>query len=122
MRIGIAGLLILHGIAHLVGLIGSWQLAPGKVPYNTALMGGAVQASDGVMKLLGSLWLVAAVWFVGSAAGALAHASWWVASAIAVSAASLALCIVAWPDARIGVMLNLAILVVLVEGRRFGLI
>jgi hypothetical protein len=46
--------------------------------------------------------------------------SWWVPTAMGVAIASLVLSLVAWPDSRIGVPVNLVIMAALVLGQRYG--
>jgi hypothetical protein len=104
----------LHGFAHLVGMVVSWQLAPleGAI-YKTTLLSGRVDVGDAGMRVMGALWLLTALGFAIAAFATYTNQPWWLAAAIVVSVISLALSIVALPDSRIGVGVNLLILAAL---------
>ena len=114
MRFILAALMALHGVAHLVGFAGAWQLAPAKeIPYKTTVLAGHVQLGDTGIRVMGILWLVAALVFIAAAVGAASDATWWIRVALVVTCVSLAMTIVEWPEARIGLFVNLAILAAL---------
>ena len=114
MRLILAGLMTLHGIAHLVGFAGAWQLAPAKeIPYKTTVLGGHLQLGDTGIRVMGVLWLFAAVAFVVAAGGAVFNVRWWTNAALIVTAVSLAMTIIEWPEARFGFVVNVAILAAL---------
>ena len=114
MRIILAGLMTLHGIAHLVGFAGAWQLAPAReIPYKTTVLGGHLHLGDIGIRVMGVLWLFAAVAFVVAAGGAVFNARWWTNAALIVTAVSLAMTIVEWPEARFGLVVNVAIIAAL---------
>jgi hypothetical protein len=52
-----------------------------------------------------------------TAVGIIGYRSWWPTLAIGVTLASLLMCATEWPEARIGVAINVLILGVLVAGR-----
>ena len=121
MRFALAVLMALHGVAHLVGFAGSWRLpTPEPIPYKTTVLAGHPNLGNAGMRAMGVLWLLAAAAFVVAAGGALAHRDSWMAAATAVTVASLCLTVVAWPDSRIGVVVNVAILAGLTLGRARG--
>lgn len=111
MRLALAALMILHGIAHLVGFAGSWHL--GELPYKTTVLGGRVDLGDTGIRAAGLLWLTAAMAFVVVGAGTALDYDWWAKAALYVTLASLALTIVEFPEAKLGLVVNLAILAVL---------
>ena len=114
MRLILAGLMTLHGIAHLVGFAGAWQLAPAKeIPSKTTVLGGHLQLGDTGIRVMGVLWLFAAVEFVVAAGGAVFNVRWWTNAALIVTAVSLAMTIIEWPEARFGFVVNVAILAAL---------
>ena len=114
MRLVLAALMALHGVAHLVGFAGAWQLAPAKeIPYKTTIFAGHVQVGDTGIRVLGILWLFAALAFIVAAGGAVWSTQWWARAALAVTSVSLVMTIVEWPEARIGLIVNLAILATL---------
>ena len=123
MRIAIAVFLALHGIAHTPGFLASWRLAVLQgLPYHTTLFGGRLRVGDAGMRVVGVLWLVFAVAFVGVAIATLLDRSWWLPAAAAVTLASLALCAAEVPAARIGLAVNVALLVALGVASRTDLV
>ena len=114
MRIVLAALMAMHGVAHLVGFAGAWQLAPAKeIPYKTTVLAGHVQLGDMGIRVMGVLWLLVAMAFVAAAGGAVLNSRWWANTALIVTAVSLAMTIVEWPEARFGFVVNVAILAAL---------
>jgi hypothetical protein len=121
LRVGFAILLLAHGIAHLPGLLGAWRLATfPELPYHTTLLAGRLDVGDGGMRVMGALWLVVALAFVAAATGAFLGRGWWTSLAVAAALASLALCALEWPAARIGAVVNGVILGGLLVGQRAG--
>ncbi|TAK16458.1 MAG: ABC transporter permease [Acidobacteria bacterium] len=119
MRFVFAALLAAHGIAHLVGFVASWRLADlPDLPYKTTILGGRVDVEDGGIRIIGLFWFAAAAAFC---LAAFAVAAQW-PSALRLTglviAGSTLLCIVGWPDARIGLWLNLALAVLVVVAIR----
>lgn len=121
MRIALAVLMLLHGVAHLPGFVGSWRLAALEgMPYKTTLLAGRVDVGDVGIRVVGVVWLLAALGFILTAIGAFTDRSWWMAALMGVALASLGLSVLEWPLARIGVAVNLAILAALLAGQRLG--
>jgi hypothetical protein len=104
--------LILHGFAHLPGVLGSWNLGDfedvSRQP-NILLN----HASDGVIYLLGALYLVAGVSFIAAGIGLLRRASWWLMALAVALPLSFLVTTLWWRDAMIGLVLNLIVLAVL---------
>lgn len=117
MRIALAILLALHGLAHLVGFAVPWRIAK-SAPYSTTLLSGHVDLGHAGIRAYGILWLLLAIAFMLAAAGAATDRAEWIPLAIGASIASLALSVLSWPDSRIGVPVNLAILGVVFAGSR----
>jgi hypothetical protein len=103
--------MILHGIAHLVGFAGAWHV--GELPYKTTVLAGRVDLGDAGIRATGVLWLAAAVAFVIVGAGTALNYGWWARATLYVTLASLALTMIEFPEAKIGLVVNLAILAVL---------
>jgi hypothetical protein len=121
MRIAIAVVMGLHGLAHLVGFAVLWRLAaPPGGGYPTTLLAGRVAVGEAGMRAVGLVWLLLALGFVAVAAGAVMSRTGWVQAAIGVALFSLMWCLVGWPEARIGALVNTALLAVLVAGARLG--
>ena len=122
MRFVLAFFLFAHGVAHLVGFVSSWKLATlAELPYKTTVFSGRIDVGDAGIRVLGVLWLLTALAFL-VAAGAVATATDWASRfVLAAVIASLMLCVVGWPDARIGVAVNVALVLLLAIGARLNL-
>ena len=113
MRFVFAGLLIAHGIAHLVGFAVPWKLmSSAEVPYRTTILGGAIDVGGTGARALGVLWLITALAFVVLAGAVLLgwNVRFWTFAALSLS---IVLCVAGWPDARIGLAVNGVVLTVL---------
>ena len=114
MRIAIAILLFLHGFAHLPGFIVPWRITSlDEMPYKTTVLSGSVNVGDIGIRAVGIAWLVISLLFVLSGIGMLVQIAWWKPVAMITLLSSFVLCILCWPDTRIGLFVNLAILVYL---------
>ena len=114
MRMLLAILMILHGVAHLPGFVNEWRLADLKgLPYRTTILGGRVDLGDAGIRVVGLLWLAAAVAFLVAGMAAAWSASWWMRAGAGVAVGSLLLNMVELPEARIGVAVNVLILAAL---------
>ncbi len=111
MRFLGALLLALHGIAHLVGFRAAFWPAAGQAG-SVQLLNRFVFAGDVAAKALGVVWLLVAVAYLLAAVLWLGRESSWTAVALAASTVSLLMCGLAWPDARIGVGIDLLLLLV----------
>ena len=121
IRVGLAVLLVAHGVAHLPGSLGAWRLATfPELPYHTTLLAGRLDVGDGGMRMMGVLWLAATAAFTAAAAGALLGRDWWAALAVVAAVGSLALCALEWPATRIGLAVNVVILGAVLAGQRGG--
>jgi hypothetical protein len=104
MRFFGALLLLVHGVAHLVGFRAAFWPAIDSLPNSASPLAG---------KVWGVLWFLLALAFLACAALLVARSANFIALALAATAASLAMCTLFWPDAKIGLFINLALLVVL---------
>jgi hypothetical protein len=120
MRIAIALLMTLHGLAHLVGFVAPWKLASDRLTYKTTVLAGHLNVGDIGIRAFGLLWLLGALGFVLASAGAVTNGLWWPGFALTDSVYSLLLSILDWPDARIGVAVNAALVVLIVLGQRLA--
>lgn len=113
IRFALAALLIAHGVAHIVGFVVPWRLVETpEVPYRTTVLAGMIDLGDAGIRAVGIIWLLTALGFVllGSAVLAGFSVRAWM---FALLVFSLVLCIAGWPDARIGVAVNVVLLGVL---------
>ncbi len=121
MRILLAVVVLGHAIAHLPGFIAYLRLAELKdMPYKTTILAGAVNVGDIGIRVFGVLWLIAALVFVASGVGALARLTWWQSAMLAAAVFSLLLCILGWPDTRLGLLVNLVFIAFLLVNRQTG--
>ncbi|HEX2450220.1 MAG TPA: hypothetical protein VHJ69_03730 [Gemmatimonadales bacterium] len=113
----------LHAMAHLPGVIVDWRLSTlPELPYHTTVLGGHLNLGDAGMRTMGALWLIAAFGFGVAAIAAGLGRPWWISLAAAAAGVSLTLSILAAPEARLGILVNLLIIAALVLGPRAGLL
>jgi hypothetical protein len=111
-----------HGVAHLPGFLVPWRISsPPDLPYQTRLLNGALELGDLGARVVGVLWLLAAIAFGAAAVATYRGAPRWATFALAVVLFSLILSALGWPASRIGLAVNVVLLVVLAAAfRRSG--
>jgi hypothetical protein len=110
MKIAVLALLVVHGVIHLMGVAGSWQLArfEGATPVPTNLV--ELRPGSAGAKFLGVVWLVAlfgfllAAWMLWRGSGA------WRLTAVAATIPSLAVVALWWKNAPLGGVANALVL------------
>jgi len=117
LRWGGAAFLAAHGVAHLVGVVDLWRIAEPADGFRTAFLDGRWEPAAPVLSLVGALWLAAALAFAVAAYGLARRRAWLVPLTAATAAGSLALSVLAWPEAQIGVYVNLVLLALLLVAR-----
>jgi hypothetical protein len=110
MRLALAMLMAIHGVAHTAGFAESWRLAPATVAYKTTVFGGRLDLGDTGMRTVGVLWLAIAIAFLAVAAATVLNATWWQPAAAVVATASIALTFLELPQAKLGTLINVIIL------------
>jgi hypothetical protein len=115
----LALLLGLHGVAHLVGFVAAFGLRE-DVVHSTTLLFGRVDIGEAGSRAMGVLWLAVAVAFVVAGAATWARTAWWPPLTLSVAAVSSLLCLLALPEARIGLPVNALIVVFTLLGVRWG--
>jgi uncharacterized membrane protein YphA (DoxX/SURF4 family) len=119
MRMLLGALFIVHGVAHFVGFVVPWKLISATdVPYRTTILAGRIDLGDAGIRAVGIVWLMLGLACIGIGTAWLTGRSF-PPGAILVSLVSLVFCVIGWPDAKIGVVVNLLLLVALVAGQRF---
>jgi hypothetical protein len=114
-------LALLHGFAHLVGAAGSWDLLPHEQrAYRTTILGGRIDLGPRGMQIWGLLWGLTSLAFVAVAIAGFLSTPWWVTAASAVAGISLILTLTELPDARVGTLVNVALLGLLLMGQHFA--
>jgi len=121
MRTALAVLMALHGTAHLAGFVTAWRLVPSQAAsYKTTVLAGRVDLGASGIHVFGVLWLLAAAAFWLASIGAFTNRPWWVSMALGTAIVSLALSLIALPESRIGVPINLLIVVALLAWQGSG--
>ena len=116
MRSLLAVLLVLHGAAHTAGFLTPWGLAPrgadgAPPPSLNTLFGGRIALSAGIARGLGLLWLVVGLLFAVVAVAWWMRVPWATPALVGMVLLSLVLSIAWWPLSRIGVFINVALLI-----------
>ena len=121
MRIALAIILIGHGVAHLVGFVVPWRIAKLEdMPPKTTLLAGRLDIGQEGIRIVGVLWLLAAIAFAVSGISLAFQTPWWPPFTVATAAFSLVLAVLGWPDSRIGVVVDAVILAYLLIGDSLG--
>jgi len=118
MRIIGALLLALHGCAHLVGFRAAFWPTQELL---SKVQGGVLAVGHFGSQVLGIFWAGIALSYLVSAGLLLARSSSWTSVVVGASGMSLLICALFWPDARIGLYIDVALLlIVLLLSRRGG--
>ena len=105
-----AAVLCLHGLVHLLGVLSGWRLAEGAdLPDTSRLLGGVELGGLG-QRVLGAGWLAAAIVVVAGGVAVWRRAARRRALVTGGALLSLLLCLLAWPEAATGVVVNLVVL------------
>ena len=114
MRLALATVLLLHALAHLVGFIIPWRLAKlPDAPYKTTLLNSHWDVGHAGIRIVGTLWLFTAVAFAVSAVGFFLDTPWWPQLTLATASFSLLMSVLGWPEAKIGVPINVLLIALL---------
>ena len=116
MRFVAAFILLAHGLAHITGFVAPWRLSK-KFPYKTTIFAGHLDIGRFGARVVGGLWLLMAINFALVAWAAKEGAAWWPLGALEAAVGSLLLCLVEWPEASIGVAVDVALIVVIFAWR-----
>lgn len=121
MRVILVLLLLAHGIAHLPGFLVNWQIRSfPELPFRTTVFAGSVEVGLAGIKAVGVGWLLVAIAFGCAALGVLVRWGWWQLLVYSAIAASVLLTAAAWPEARLGLLANALIVVVILVGQRLN--
>jgi len=121
MQIILGLFFIAHGVAHLVGFVTYWKIASfEEMPYKTSVLFGKVEVGDVGIRIVGVFWLLTGLAFAVLGVGVITLQPWWFPLIIYLAIFSLVMCVLGWPDARIGVLINVIILGFLLLANNFG--
>lgn len=113
-RIGLAALLVLHGLVHLLGFVVPFGLAEVEgFPRSTTVLAGRLDLGEVAIRLAGVGWLFVAVAFVTAAVGLWLFLPWWWGLALGAVAVSAVLCALFLPTAWAGLAVDVVILAAL---------
>jgi magnesium-transporting ATPase (P-type) len=104
----------LHGLVHVIGFTVPWGLGgPRDVGYSTLILNRSIEVGDTAVKLLGFVWLAAAIAFVIVAVMIWRGHPWALRSTVTLLIGSLVLCTIGLPGAVMGLAIDVALLVLL---------
>jgi hypothetical protein len=112
-RYVIAAFFAAHGFAHLVGFEGTWGVGAFEGKAKAPALLSEISTDSATLKLFGILWLIGLLAFAVAAAGVVFKTRWAPTATAGAALFSLVISLVSWPDAWIGVVINVAILAVL---------
>src|SRR4051812_8693290 len=105
MHVALIALLGVHGLAHWLGVAAQWKLLAAPAMTGATL----VQLPPVLARAIPWLWLLVGMGFVASAVScAWRQPEWWWLAAVSLGLSQL-LVIHAWPDAKAGTLVNLAL-------------
>jgi hypothetical protein len=89
----------------------AWRLAVlPELPYRTTLLNGQLDAGAVGTRIIGLCWLLAALAMVGTAVATFRGSPAWPALTLGAATFSLVLCILGLPESRIGLVVDLALI------------
>ena len=107
MRYALALLLLGHGIAHLPGFLVGWQLASfPELPFRTTVLAQTVDVGVVGARLVDAGWMIVSLMFVVLAAAVALRPTGWLQMLPVALALSTLLCVLGWPEARFGLVMN----------------
>jgi len=107
VRYALAFLLLGHGVAHLPGFIVGWQLASfPELPFRTTVLAHTVDVGVVGARLVGAGWMIVSLMFVVLAAAVALRPTGWPHVLPVALALSTLLCVLGWPEARFGLVMN----------------
>jgi hypothetical protein len=112
LSVVVVGVLALHGLIHLMGAAAYLRLTEVQgLPYKTTVFDGRWNLGEPGTAFFGGLWGVAALGFGLAVIGMVLKRSWWQLLLLASTLLSLVLGAMDWEVAKMGVAVNLVILV-----------
>ena len=123
MKIALVLFLVAHGFAHLVGFVVPWRISQmEEMPYKTTVLNGSLNLGHIGIRIYGLCWLVLALAFFILAVTIFFYQTWWQTASNYSASISLILCLIGWPDARIGVVINFLIIILIPYVFKIGLL
>ena len=114
IAIGIAILLVIHGMIHLIGFRVYGQGVPmAEMSFKTTFFNDSVDLGISGTRVYGWLWLLPTLGFILAGAGFFLHTSWWQPVLIVASLASLIITGMDWKNAFPGTLIDMVLLAVI---------
>jgi hypothetical protein len=111
--------LVLHGLVHVVGFTVPWRLGGLRgSEYSTLILNHSIEVGDTAVKLLGVVWLAAAIAFIVAGAMVWRGHPWAGRTTVALLLGSAVLCTVDLPGSVMGLGIDLALLALLAVAPR----
>ena len=110
MKIAIVALLAVHGLIHAIGLAGTWGWAEFQGASRTPTNIITAQPTDRIVRMLGTVWLVALIAFLVAAALLMGDSAAWRSAALVAVAISMVPVVLWWKNAPMGAVANALIL------------
>jgi hypothetical protein len=125
LRFAVAFLLIMHGLAHITGLLGAWTSSQ-EFSDKHWLFSEGVTMRGTVGRAFSLLWFLALIYLVVAGLGLLFQQVWWPTLAVAGAATSL-VAIVPWltavpPGAWAGALFDVLVIIALVSPWRDAIV
>jgi hypothetical protein len=114
LSIAMAVLLQIHGLIHILGFLVYCRIHDVEgLPYKTTLFFDKIRLGDSGIFLFGIAWLLAAMSFVVVGIAFFFHPHWWKSAAIVVTLFSFIITLLGSPQAKVGVVINILIVLYL---------
>jgi len=122
MRFVVALFLFVHGFAHTVGFVVPWRIAKlEEAPYKTTVLAGKVDVGHVGIRFIGVIWLLTALTFFAAGGLLVGRYPWWQPLTLGTALFSTVLCVAGLPESRLGIPVNILILIVVLLGGTIGL-
>jgi hypothetical protein len=125
IAIGIAVLVIIHGMIHLIGFrVYGQGVQMAEMPFKTTFFNGSLDLGNFGTRIYGWVWLLPMLGFILAGVGFFLRVSWWQPVLIVSSLASLIITGIDWKNAFIGTLIDailLAVVLFLSIAARFGI-
>ena len=114
IAIGIAILLVIHGMIHLIGFrVYGQGVQMAEMSFKTTFFNGSVDLGISGTRVYGWLWLLPTLGFILAGVGFFLHTSWWPPVLIVASLASLIITGMDWKNAFPGTLIDMVLLAVI---------
>ena len=110
MKIAIVGLLTVHGLIHAIGLAGTWGWAEFEGASRTPTNIITAQPTDPIVRILGTVWLVALIAFLVAAVLLMGDSAAWRPAALVAVSISMVSVVLWWENAPMGAVANALVL------------